>query len=303
MLTQVGDFNDLSSALLKKLQERVSSFGKVIKYRFDIEQENPDKTFYNGKTIFPNIYTLDPTVFNITDEEEKRDGKSKFKKVALIKSHEPNGTGGYATQFLKIRIPAAARGILRLQLDTPEAIAMCMLVELHPKLKGGLFADPNRVQVVNRIDDVIEAQQQSQERAEKRKAQNAVSDMDTEALIQFADAFGFDSSQDPIILRNLAEEQAEIEPATLNNLIANKTYEIRAVVKQAIDREIITYNPAELKFSWTGNKQTIAIVSPAGEESEIVKFSEILYIGGTKMDEAYKKIKQLVAEAKKPVTA
>ena len=301
MLQVIAEFNDLSPILLKKLQEKVASFGKVVRYRFDIEQENPDRTYYNGKIIFPNSYTLDPTVFNITDKDEKREGKSQFKKIALIKSHEPNGTGGYKTEFIKIRVPAASRGIVRLDLENPDDIAKCMVLELHPKMKGGIFADKEKRAVFSRIDDVVEAQQQSLERAEKRKAQNAVADMDEQALIQFCDAMMWDSTQDPIILRNLAEEQAEIDPKSLNDVINSKTYEVRAIIKQAIDREIITYNQAELKFSWTGNGQTIGIVSPNGEENEIVKFAEILQTGGAKMDEALKKITQLVKSVKKQV--
>ena len=299
MLNQIAEYNDLSPALLKKLQDKIASFGKVVKYRFDIEQENPDRTFYNGKTIFPNIYTLDPSVFNITDNDESKDGKSKFKKIALIKSHESNGTGGFKTEFIKIRVTAPMRGILRLQLDNPEDIAKCMFMELHPKLKGGMFSDKDKFQVCSRVDDVSEAQKQTQDRAEKRKAQYAVADMDELALISFADALGWDSTQDPIVLRNLAEELADDDPKFLNDNISNKAFEIRAILKQAIDREIISYDPAELKFSWTGNKQTIAVVSPNGEESEIVKFAEILHSGGTKMEEALKKITQLVKEVKK----
>lgn len=303
MLQQVADFNDLSPALLKKLQEKVNSFGKVVRYRFDIEQENPDKTFYNGKTIFPNIYTLDPTVFTITDKDEDRAGKSKSKKVALIKSHEPNGTGGYKTEFIKIRVPAAARGQLRLNLEDPEDIAKCMAIEMHPKLKGGMFEDKQRHGVMNRIDDVVEAKQQTAERNTKRLALNAVADMDENALIVFADGMQWDSTQDPDVLRNLAEELAEIDPAHFNDLMAGKKLEYRATIKQAIDREVITYDPATYGYSWAGNKQVITLLSPNGEGSEVDKFATFLETGGTKAEEAYKKIKQLVKEVKKPVTA
>lgn len=298
MLNQIAEYNDLSPKLLKKLQDKIASFGKVVKYRFDIEQPNPDKDFYNGKTIFPGIYTLDPTVFNITDNDEDRAGKSKFKKIALIKSHESNGTGGYKTEFIKIRVPASARGQVRLDLENPEDIAKCMLIELHPKLKGGMFADKERRPVVNRIDEVVEAKTQTEERAAKRKAANAVADMTDEDLKRFADALSWDSTQDPIVLRNLAEELAESDAGYFNDLISNKTFEIRAIVKQALDREIISYDPVELKFSWSGNKQTIAVVSPSGTESEVVKFAEVLNSGGTKMEEALKKITQLVKEKK-----
>lgn len=303
MLKQVAEYNDLSPELLKKLNERIKSFGTSVRYRFNIEQENPDRTFYNGKTIFPGIYTLDPTVFDITDKDETREGKSPFKKVALIKSHESNGTGGFKTEFIKIRVPAPARGILKLELNNPDDIAMCMVLEMHPKLNGGMFEDKNRNRVISRVDDVAEATNQSQERTQRRLALNAVADMQTADLISFADAMQWDSTQDPIILRNMAEDLAETEPKFMNDLISDKTFEIRAVLKQAIDRSIISYNPGAFQFSWTGTNQPLAQVAPTGEEHELIKLSQWVSVGGAKAEEAYNKIKKLVAEAKKPVTA
>lgn len=301
MLNQIAEYNDLSPALLKKLQDKINSFGKVVKYRFDIEQENPDRTFYNGKTIFPNIYTLDPTVFNITDNDETREGKSKFKKIALIKSHESNGTGGFKTEFIKIRITAPARGILRLDLTNPDDIAKCMLMELHPKLKGGMFYDKDRRAVVSRVDDVSEARQQTEERAQKRKAQNAIADMTDEDLKRLADALEQDSTQDTLVLRNWAEELADVDYTFFNELVESKKIEFQSLVKQAIDKEIITFDPAEYKFTWTGNKQVITVLSPAGEESNIVKLGEWLQVGGEKATEVYNKLKGLVNNKKAAV--
>lgn len=302
MLKQVAEYNDLSPALTKKLEERIKSFGKVVRYRFDIEQENPDKTFYNGKTIFPGIYTLDPTVFDITDNDENRDGKSKFKKIALIKSHESNGTGGFKTEFIKIRVPAQARGILRLELDNPEDIAKCMVLEMHPKLKGGLFSDKNRVQVINRVDENSEAVQATKERSEKRKALNAVEDMTDEELIKLADALGWDSTKALVILRNDAEQLAETDYSFFNELVSGKKIEYQSLVKQALDREIIIFDAGDYKFTWAGNKQVITVLSPVGADTNIEKMAEWLQVGGDKATEVYTKLKGLVNN-KKAATA
>lgn len=303
MLQQSGQYNDLSPKLLDRLTKRIEGFGKTVRYRFDIEQENPDKTYYNGKTIFPQMYTLDPTVFNIIDKDEDRPGKSKTKKIALLKKYEDKGSHGIEVEFTKIRIAAARRGILRLELDKEEDVAMAMILELHPKLSGGDFADADKRQVVSRIDEQADAATSIKERSDRRKALNAVEDMDYAALVQFADAVGFDSTQTESVLRNLTEELAESDSGYFNDLIAGKSIEIQALVKQAIDRDILTYEPVEGKLTWTGNKQLITVVSPMGTESEIVKIASFLHTGGNKADEVYKKLKSLVADAKKPVTA
>lgn len=301
-LQQTGQYNDLSPKLLERLTKRIEGYGKTVRYRFDIERENPDKTFYNGKTIFPSMYTLDPTVFNITDKEEDRAGKSKTKKIALIKKYEDKGSHGIEVEFTKIRIGAGRRGILRLELENPDDFAMAMCIELHPKYKNGEFSDSEKHQVVSLVDEQADAVTATKERSDRRKALNAVEDMDYEALKLFADAVGFDSTQTEGVLRNLTEELAESDSAYFNDLISGRAVEIQGLIKQAIDREIISYEPVEGKFTWTGNKQLITVISPMGVENEIVKMSSFLQTGGNKADEILKKIKALVAD-KKQVTA
>jgi len=299
MLQQVGIYNDLSPKLLEKLEKRIEGFGKTVRYRFDIEKENPDKSFHDGKTIFPQIYTLDPCVFNISDKLEDRPNKSKSKTIALIKKQNEKGQPGVGEfEFTKIRLKSSQRGILRLELDKEEDKDMCMAIELHPKLNGGDFSDKDRHQVISRVDEQQDAAIAIKERSDRRKALNSVEDMDYASLIQFSDAVGFDSTQTEGVLRNLIEELAEADSGYFNDLIKGKSIEIQALVKQAIDRDILTYEPVEGKLTWTGNKQLITVVSPMGTESEIVKIAAYLNTGGNKADEVYKKLKSLVAEKK-----
>lgn len=301
MLQQLGNYNDISPKLMEKLEKRIEGFGKTVRYRFDIEQENPDKTFYNGKTIFPSIYTLNPTVFTITDKLEDRAGKSKTKTIALISSHEQNDRGGYDTRFKKIKVPGGMRGILRLELENEEDRAVCMALELHPKLKGGDFADSNRFQVISRVDENAQATTQRAERSAKLMALNAAQGMSDKDLVSFADAMQWDSSQNIEILRNMAEELAEGDAAFFNDLVSGKKIEFQALVRQAQNKGLISFDPAEYKFTWTGNKQIITVLSPTGEKSELEKMAEWLQVGGEKATEVAKKLKSLVNDKKEVV--
>src|ERR1700759_4154501 len=91
MLEKIGQYNDLSPKLREKLQKRIESYGKEVVYNFDISQENPDPEKYNGKLIWPSLYTLDPIVFPINDKEETREGASKLKNVGLVKAVDKDG--------------------------------------------------------------------------------------------------------------------------------------------------------------------------------------------------------------------
>lgn len=301
MLQQIAQYNDLSPKLLEKLEKRIDGYGKIVRYKFDIERQNPDKENYNGKTIFPQMYTLDPAVFNIIDKLEDRPGKSKTKTIAIIKKQNEKGQPGIPEfEFTKIRLTAGLRGILTLYLERDEDRAMCMAIECHPKLKGGDFSDPEKFQVVARIDEQAAAIVSRTERTARVAALNAAQGMSDKELIQFADAMLWDSSQEIEILRNLAEQQAEDDPAFFNDLVSGKKIEYQALVKQAMNKQIIAFDPAEYKFTWSGNKQTITILSPVGEKNEVEKMAEWLQVGGKAAEEVAKKIKALIGD-KTPV--
>ncbi len=106
-LEQVAHYNNLSPKLRKEIEEKLKGFGKVVRYKFDISKPNPDPSKYNGDTVWPNRYTLDPAVWNITDPYET-EGKSKSKKIAIIEEVDEKGL---PNRFRKIRIMAPEKGI------------------------------------------------------------------------------------------------------------------------------------------------------------------------------------------------
>lgn len=301
MLKQVAHYNDFSPEFLDALEKKIEGFGKVVRYRFDIENENPDKTFYNGKTIFPQMYTLKPAVFNVVDKFEKRAGKSKSKTAAIIEKTEMNEHGVLIPTFTKIRVMAGMRGILRLDLTNEDEKDMCMILELHPKLKNGEHADPTKVAVVSRIDEVADANIQRKERSDRLKAQVAAQEMSDEQVIQFSDAMQWDSSIDVGVLRNDVEALADNDPDFFIDLVSGKNLEYQAIAKKAMNLGIINFDPAEYKFTWASNKQPIVMLSPVGEKNEVVKLADWLQLG-TQGKEVFNKLKSLTS-GKEKVTA
>lgn len=287
MLQQTGKFNDFSPKLIDKIEKLIESFGPTVRYRFDIERENPDKSFYNGKTIFPAQFTLDPAHWVIQDKEEDRPGKSKTKSVAIVLETDDRGN---PTRYGRIRILAPEKGIMQLNLETPEELDTCIAIELHPKMKDGLFQDKNLVPVVARIDEAKASTEERNIRSLKRKAGNIAAEMSEAEIIQFSEAMQWDASQQPSVLANLVENLAEDDPKFFTDLIESKDLECRATVQRAKNKNIITFDPADYRFTWTGNHQPIATLSPVGDKSEIEKLSD--WLQG--QPEVYKKLKSLV---------
>ena len=290
-LEQIAHYNNLSTKLREELVEKLQGLGKRVRYKFDIGNVNPDPQKYNGAMVFPNLYTLDPCIFDILDPYEEK-GKPKSKKIALISGTDEKGI---PNKFGRIRVRAAEAGILDLDLtEGGDGWYTAMYLELHPKLLNGKFADTSKHPVVSRIDEVQSASNAKKERTARLKALNAAQDMNDKDIFNFADAMLWDSSEDILILRNKVEELADTNPEFFNDLVSGKTIEYKATIKKAMNKKVIEFDPAEYKFLWSGNKQTIAMLSPAGNRNEVEKFAEFLQTGGEKADTIYKKIKDLI---------
>lgn len=293
-LQQAGRYNDLSPELRKKITEKVKSFGKTVRYKWDIGNPNPDPEKTNGQFVFPTIYSLQPAVFTIRDNSEKRDNKQPLKEVCLTDGLF--NEQGNPSRFGKVKIHATQRGIMQLDLEkNPEHFEIAMYLELHPKLKGGEFSDEMQRQVVSRIDENEAAVTERKERTARKKAMDLAADMSDEQIKQFALAMLWDETDELEVLRNRVELAAETTPDLFNDLMEGKKVEYQAAVKKALNKKIIAFDPAEYKFTWTGNKQPIVIlnnISGKGENEQLAEWLE----SGDKGKDVYNKIKELIKQ-------
>lgn len=291
MLQKHGHYNDLSPELRKELSDKISGFGKKVRYKFNISHENPDPQKYNGPTVWPFMYVLDPCTFRITDPHEKRENVSKAKEIGLVNKLDKDGK---PESFQKIKIWSRHQGILTFDLEEPGDIDMVMYIELHPKLKGGKFAAKDKQQLVERIDEFKEAKTQREQRSAKIKALRVAEEMSEDQIKKFADAMLWDSTEEMALLQNKVEQLAETNPEFFNDLVAGKNIEYQAVVKRAIDNGSISFDPAEYKYIYSSTQQTIVILQPIGDKNHVEKMAEWLMTGGQKSDEVFKKLKGFV---------
>lgn len=306
MLEKVSGWNDLSPALRKKLDAKIDSLGKKVRFKFDIKKKNPDPEKKQGEWLYPFIYTLDPITFNITDTLENteikgRETAQRFKKIGIVEAVKENGE---PDRFRRIRVHEMEREVLTFDTTKAEDRENIAYLLLHPKLSGGEYADKEKLPVVTLIDEQKTANEERAERTARKKAMDAAEEMNDKEVLEFADAMSggnsllWDSTQEPSILRNEIEKLAEKEPKFFNDLVEGKAITYQAVIQKALNKSIVSYDPGEMKFMWASTGQVIQVLSPVGDKNEIEKFAEILMTGGSKSDELYKRIKGLVEPAK-----
>lgn len=289
-LEKVGRFNDLSDELRQKLESRLESFGKKVRYRFDISRPNPHPD-EKGKPVFPSRWTLDPKVFTLSDPHEKRERVQKIKYVGLVKSANEKGE---PDNFHPVRLTEVMAGYVTLDLETEEGRYYAMYLELHPKNRNGLFPDKNKQQVFERIDEKAAADRQRSERTARTKALNAAEGMSEKAVKEFAAAMLWDEGEDMAILRDRIEGMAETTPQLFNDLVEGKSIEIQATIKRAMDKGVIAYDPAQNAFQWAANGALLATLQPNDVKNEVEMLSDWVQTAGDNAKKAYEKIKSLL---------
>jgi hypothetical protein len=289
LLQKVAHFNDLSPKLRKEVEDKVRSFGKVVRYKFDISNPNPDPTRHGGiTTIWPTVYTLDPCVFNINDPYETRDGISRSKRIAIIDGIDEKGL---PNKFRKVKVHGRLAGMLSLHLDNDEQFSMACYIEMHPKLKGGMFSDKTKRQLIERMDEQATAIAERKERSARKIAMDTAEKMTDAEVMEFADGMAWDSGENILTLRNKVEDLAEHSPQMFNDLISDKKVKYQAAIKRAIDKRIWALHPMECKISWVSTSQNIVALGTSTDgRSDYERLAEWFMTAGKKADEAYNKL-------------
>jgi hypothetical protein len=279
-------YNNISDKLREELKKKIEGFGKTVRYKLNVSHPNPDKTLHSGKAVvWPAIYTLKPTVFTIVDPYDKQ-----RKTIALYNGLDNDGR----PRFKKIKVAAVAEGNYALDLSDPDNQEIACFLELHPRLVDGQFKDKNKAQMIVRIDEKKLATEKKTERSERLKALTSAQAMSDKEVVEFADAMQWDSAEDIDVLKNRIEEMAEATPKIFNDLQDGKQVEYRAVIKRALDKNIIGFNPAEWKFIWSNNQDTLTVLQQIDGKSEIEQLAEFIMRNGEKGDKIYTRLKSLL---------
>lgn len=289
MLDQVGTkpvYNNLSKELRDRLNKRAKEAGRFVKYKFAIARRNPDgehKT--GGEYLYPLRWTLTPVTFDITDVDGIR------KKIGIV--NELKEFGAPSDGFKRCVVDEPFRGILTLDMEDMEDQDMFAYLELHPKLEGGDFHDKNEMAIFKHIDDVKEAKHSLTARENRANAMFVASQMSTQEIKDFACAMSWDESDDISILRDRVMALADNDPLWFKGFIDDKSIEYRAVVKRAMDRKIIVWQPVENKFSWASNGQTIAVLDRC-EDGKVLERMSDWVVTSKNGQEVYTKLKGLL---------
>lgn len=290
MLEQIGTkvvYNNLSEQLRKDIEDKAAEAGRYIKYRFAIARKNPDpERRPENDYLYPQRWSLSPVTFDIIDPYDK-----KRKRIGLVTRLKEYGNPDDG--FRRVYIEEAWKGIFILDMNDKDDRDTFAYLELHPKLEGGKLRDMNMPPIFSRIDEVKQAKKSLGARENRANAMFAASQMTNNEIQDFACAMGWDEHQEIEIIRDKVLEIADKDDNFFKNFINNKSIEYRAVIKRAIDNNIIAFQPVESKFIWVTNGQTIAVLERCEGNQVLERMSDWIQVSKNG-HEVYNKLKALL---------
>jgi bacterioferritin (cytochrome b1) len=290
LLSAIGKINAISDKLRGEIEAKVLSFGDSVRYQFDISKDNPDPEKKDGKVIWPHVYTLQPRTFVITDPYLPK-GAQNAVKIGLVTKLDEKGEK--VEIWGKIQVLGQNRGILEIDLTNAEGIATAMYMELHPKIKNGMFSKEG-YKVFYRIDEKNLATEQRAERSLRKKAMDIAEAMSDAEAKMFADAMTWNEN-DIDIIRNMIEDMAENEPQYFLEMHQDDATAIlyQGTVQRAKDKGKILYDNVNNSYTWENGK-VITMLAPESTRSDIEQMALWLQTGGEQAQKAFEKIKVLI---------
>lgn len=125
--------------------------------------------------------------------------------------------------------------------------------------KGNPNRDPSIKQIYELVDVQADAKTTRATRTQRLKAMNYANDMDNDEVATFAAASGWGKDQVEI-QRNRIEIMSETDPVHFLKIASNRQNNIKADIKNALDKGFITFDKPSSKFTWTNNGELITTV-------------------------------------------
>lgn len=293
MLTQSGGkVNDFSRQLRDKLEEASKSMQNrkgEVKFKFAIARKNPDGAKTGGEWLYPSLYTLQPVTFDITDPF---DGKRK--KVGIALAEDDNGN---ITDWGRVTLGEREVGIKTLKMTKADDRDTFAYLMLHPCSENPLmkeFRDDQRPILFGLMDEVAAAKKRTADRSMKHEAIAVAVSMGAKQEIQFADALGWEEGMDPDMRKDKIMDLVETDPKLFTELMESNVIQIRAAITKAERLGLINWLPAENKWNWANNGDTMIAFGRQPDMDKLKATADWMYTGGKKGEQAYETIVNLL---------
>lgn len=272
----------------KYLESKKLKTGESVKYRLLNGTKNMDPNAVKGKNdwLWPYVQRLLKTRLKDPDSGQVVD-------IAVVKEVD----GLVIKKYGLLEVPVGNRGIFYVHeglLDEEEAYPV---LELMNENKSNPFRDASVEALFERVDEVALAKLKVAKRKLKQDVMDyiAVLDMTERRLLHAANGGNFDD--DPDVVTDSLQELAEKDPVWFDTMVNSRLTPIKAIVKQALEKEHIQFDSQTNQYKWLASGEVIASLDRIEGVAPAQQFAE--WLDTNKNGDAItKQMKNLIAPPK-----
>lgn len=156
--------------------------------------------------------------------------------------------------------------------------------------------DPTKRALFELLDPKAKATEERATRTERLRAMKYAEDMERDEVMTFSAASGWDVD-DEDVLRNRIESMAESDPLGFLARATNRHNNIKADIKRALDKQVISFDAQASSFSWSSNGELITNVPRSTKGSHLDGLLNFI-INNERGESVYDEIKLLLGKSK-----
>lgn len=278
--------NQIGKTAIAYLGNNKLSATQIVQFRLLKRKPNPDPQKKAGAYIYPNI-TL-RLQFWINDKENG------VTEIAAVQSLMPNGD----IRYQKFHVDGA---------ETKEGMFLLYGADiLHQKIYPYLLMSPENASSPfcvgeegkeNALYEIVDAKREAKINVNRvsalRTALTAIENMDDSDLILFNSALGGKTTDEPEEMIDRLNKLAMANPLDFIQKIDAQEMKVKALIRQALESNIIQYDTMQHRYLWIDSQETIATLDRVDGVDEVALFAEWL-ITSKDGEKIQKMIKQLI---------
>jgi len=237
-----------------KVQDYLNKYtpkpGGYVKFRMLNGTKNPNPDAIKGKNDIRYPYVQLPLRAKIKDPETSYP-------VEIGHVLEVEASGKAVKRHGVLEVPQENRGFFVIHENIIEEIEKLPAILLMNECADNPFRDESVTPLYEIVDEVANAKLRTSKRNLKNDMMEYIALMDQEERRELYAAMGGDYDADPFVIEDALQESCEADPEKFKALVYNKEKSIRAIVKRALDKNVITYNPQTCQYSFTKSKENI----------------------------------------------
>jgi len=282
----VANYNNLSQAMMETFRKRypIMKPGEVKKFKLLNIKPDPDNP---GKMKMPFSKKV-PARDRIFDK-----GDNTYKDIAFIASVGFNGQ----VTLGSINFYRTAGGMVVCKGGTADGQELCDYLLLSNYRDNNGERNKNVKPTFTLLDPKAIAKAEKEERDRRFEILKIAKELDEEKLKMMCLALGYDTSDEDVMQADV-EKLAEQDPDAFLNAWSNPLRDKKAVFRDAVNKGIIKWVPAENKFVY-GKSDTVLAVIPRGSGIDEIEELAQWSMKDDKTEAQYREIARQVLGIKK----